>query len=74
MAPQVEQDGRGQGLLFCCLCITSPTQSRAFRGRPRGLRVTRGSTWAAIGRRFPCRSCSGRMSGGGAGPGAASFH
>ena len=66
MAPQVEQCGGGRGLLFCCLCITSPTRSRAFRGHPRGLRVSGGSTWTAIGRGFPCPRCPGRMSGGGA--------
>ena len=74
MAPQVEQCGGGRKLLFCCLCITSPTRSRAFRGRPQGLRVSGGSTKTAIGRRVPCPKCSGWISGGGAGPGAASLY
>ena len=67
MAPQVEQCGGGGGLSLCCLWITSPTWSRVFHGRPQGLRVSGGSTCAAIGREYTFPSCSGGISGGGAG-------
>ena len=67
MAPQVEQCGGGRGLSFCCRWITSPAWSRVFRGRLQGLRVSGGSTCAAIGRGYLFLCCSGGISGGGAG-------
>ena len=49
MAPQGEQCGGRPGIIVLLPLNNSPTRNRAFRGRPRVLRVSSGSTCAAIG-------------------------